>query len=65
MHLNYLLLQRHAELVPAKPIMNVQKKIFKLMEAWVLLGNLIAISITEDVVNWLLILAVKQFGKIN
>jgi hypothetical protein len=51
--------------VPARPIMNVQKKIFKLMEAWVLLGNLIAISITGDVVNWLLILAVKQFGKIN
>jgi hypothetical protein len=35
------------------------------MEAWVLLGNLIAISITGDVVNWLPILAVKQFGKIN
>jgi len=29
--------------------MNVQKKTFKLMEEWDSLGNLTAISITEDV----------------
>jgi len=49
----------------SQAFMNVQKKIFKLMEAWVSLGNLIVTFITEDVVNLLPILAVKQFGKIN
>jgi hypothetical protein len=38
-------------LVQAKPFMNVLKKIYKPMEEWDLLGNLTAISTTEDAGN--------------
>jgi hypothetical protein len=51
MHQSWLQLQPLQELVLAKLLMNVPKKIFKLMEEWDSLGNLIATFITEDVVN--------------
>jgi hypothetical protein len=53
MLLSYPLLLQLVALVQVRLFTSAQKKTFKLMEVWVLLGNLTAISITGDVANLL------------